>query len=320
MKIDKNFFPGWVRKSIAFTIDDGNIVLDKKFINVVKPYGIKGTFNLKSPDLDKYSPEFYREFYRGYGISNHCKYHPFPMVPEKRLPIAEEKFNSVTADKNKLYKTPVDGLYRIFHNNSYWAYIAEPEVYCRLVDEGKRDIEAVFGEGSITTFVWPYCEPGSEEIQDYVINKAGYKAVRKTGNLKDSTNFSLPRDRGHWTYNAGYNVLTEVSELYEKYPDDGELKFFSFGIHSHDYERNNCWDSLIDFAKKFGNRPETYYYATVEEIFEYEDAVNALIETDDGIENPSDVSVYIKIDGERIILAPKSKIKYSFFTDNDIQY
>lgn len=310
MKIDKNYFPGWVRKSIAFTIDDGNVVLDKKFIDIVKPYGIKGTFNLKSPDLDKYTPEFYRELYRGYGISNHCKHHPFPMTEERALPLADEPFDAEVADKSLRYKTETEGLYRIFHR-TYWASVAEPETYCRLADESKNNLENVFGKGSITTFVWPYSEPANQEILDYIIKKAGYVAVRKTGALVDKTKFSLPKDRGHWSYNAGYDILTEASELYEKYPDDGELKFFAFGIHSHDYENNNCWDRLVDFAKKFGNRPESYYYASVEEIFEYEDAVNALIKTDELIRNESDVTIYIKINGKRFVLEPMSEIKLS---------
>ena len=308
MNIDKNYFPGWVRKSITFTIDDGNIPLDKKFIDIVKPYGIKGTFNIKSPELEKYSAEFYREFYRGYGISNHCKCHPFPMTADRRKPIADEPFSPDTADKEKLYKTSRNGLYRIYNRN-YWAAVAEPDVYCELVDECKSDIEAVFGEGSVTTFVWPYSEPQDAKIQEYVISR--YNAVRKTGSLIDSTGFSLPSDRAHWSYNAGYDVLTKASELYEAYEDDGSLKFFCFGIHSHDYERNNCWDSLLAFAKRFGNRPQDYYYATVEQIFEYEDAVRGIIENEDELVNPSDLTLYVKVDGEPIVLGPKSSVKYS---------
>ena len=38
MVIDKNYFPGWVRKSFTFTIDDGNIDLDRKFINIKKEH------------------------------------------------------------------------------------------------------------------------------------------------------------------------------------------------------------------------------------------------------------------------------------------
>ena len=45
-EVSKPYFPGFTRKSVTFSIDDGNLVLDKKFISIVAPYGIKGTFNL----------------------------------------------------------------------------------------------------------------------------------------------------------------------------------------------------------------------------------------------------------------------------------
>ena len=31
-------------------MDDGNVRLDKKFIDIIKPYGFFGTFNLTSAD------------------------------------------------------------------------------------------------------------------------------------------------------------------------------------------------------------------------------------------------------------------------------
>ena len=57
-------------------------------------------------------------------------------------------------------------------------------------------------------------------------------------------------------------------------------------------------------------RPNDYWYATVADIFNYEDAVKSLKITDDGIENPSDVTLYIKIDGKETVIEPKSKIKF----------
>ena len=48
-QIDLNFFPGWVRKSITFTIDDGNMKLDRKFLDITEPAMLKGTFNLNTP-------------------------------------------------------------------------------------------------------------------------------------------------------------------------------------------------------------------------------------------------------------------------------
>jgi hypothetical protein len=45
----------------------------------------------------------------------------------------------------------------------------------------------------------------------------------------------------------------------------------------------------------------------VSEIFEYEDAVNALEILDGEIVNNSDISLYLTIDGERVILSPREK-------------
>jgi hypothetical protein len=98
-------------------------------------------------------------------------------------------------------------------------------------------------------------------------------------------------------------------ERYESYPDDGRLKFFSFGVHSGDFETFGKWDDLREFANKYGNRPESYYYATVGDIFDYEDAALRIEITDSEVKNPTDRSLYLKIDGERIVLHPNSTVK-----------
>ncbi len=309
MNIDKNYYPGWVRKAICFTIDDGNLALDKKFIDIVGPSGILGTFNLSSPDLKRNTPEFYRELYRGYGISNHCKLHPLAMIPDKEYDVSEEDFSQDTANPNKLYRVPgEEGVY-FCYTPAGWRKIADDKAYGRLVTECHKELEAVFGEGSITTFVWPYGEQENLAVQDYVMNKCGYVAVRKTGATEDKTGFAVPSDRMHWSYNANHLNLISVAEKYESYEDDGELKFFSFGVHSHDFERGDCWNVLEEFAKKYGNRPDDYWYASVEQIFAYRDAVDYLIVEDNAITNPTDIDIYVKINDKRLIIPAKSVSK-----------
>jgi hypothetical protein len=105
------------------------------------------------------------------------------------------------------------------------------------------------------------------------------------------------------------NDFIEVMEKYEALPDDGELKFFSFGVHSIDYERERKWDDLQYFCDKFGNRPEEFYYGTIGDIFDYEDAINSLVITDTEIVNDSELTMYLKIDGEKLTVAPKSTFK-----------
>ena len=81
------------------------------------------------------------------------------------------------------------------------------------------------------------------------------------------------------------------------------------GGHSHDFENNDCWYVLERFADDYGNRPEDFWYATVRDVFEYEDAVNAAIITDEKIENPSEITLYLKINGKRVTLFPKETYK-----------
>ena len=112
----------------------------------------------------------------------------------------------------------------------------------------------------------------------------------------------MPADRGDWTYNATHFNLLEVMEKYESFPDDGELKFFSIGVHSVDYETADKWDDLKTFASLYGNRPDTYFYGGVAEIFDYEDAIAALVVSDTEIVNPSALDLYLTVDGERVIV------------------
>ena len=53
-------YPGFTRRAITFTIDDGIIKWDEKFISICRPYGIRGTFNLCSARMDR-EDGFYRE-------------------------------------------------------------------------------------------------------------------------------------------------------------------------------------------------------------------------------------------------------------------
>ncbi len=304
MKIDLLFYPGWTRKSITFTIDDGNVRLDRKFLDITEPAGLKGTFNLKTP-LTRLTAEEYRDFYRGYEISNHCKYHAYPITERTAREIKNELFDPETADPAYGYKTQEEGLYRI--HTYAWTYLATDDKYMECVDDCQKELEEVFGKGKIRGYVWPCGLQQNERVIE-AVRSYGFQAVRRTGCEKDLTGFALPADRMNWSYNADYQNMTELGAKYEAYPDDGELKFFCFGVHSHDFENAGRWDVLIDFCNRYGNRPNDFWYASVGEILDYEDAVNAVEITETEICNPSPIDLYIQIDGKRQILPANSRI------------
>ncbi len=304
-KIDKNFFPGWVRKSLSFTIDDGNLEMDKKFIDIIKPYGIKGTFNISNFHFDKLSPEGYRDFYRGYEISNHCKYHPFPFCDGVEYVIKCEPRPEHAETPATVYKSDIDENVYLIERANGWRRITDPDTYIRLTRACTEEIEEVFGKKGRMGFVWPFGMQKNEKLFE-MLKTEGFYAIRATGNAADKYKFNLPPDRNAWSYNADNTALTKISEMYAAYPDDGELKTFIFGVHSVDFERSGNWCDLEKFARNFGNRPEMYWYASVGEIFAYEDAVRALRVTDTEIKNDSEITLYITADGERITLEPHS--------------
>ena len=311
--IDVNYFPGFTRKSLTFSIDDGNLKFDKIFLDNVRPHGILGTFNLCY--ADRLPPEEMREFYRGYEIANHCKNHPRVFSDGITPRVSDEPFSAdggedFTAENPIVYKTDIDGLY-YYHpypnvaRPGGWYRVATPSFYIECVDSTRAELEAVFGEGSVGGYVWPSARQNNTEVREHLIS-AGYYGIRRTGDVLDTTGFALPLDRTDWSYNARESNLLSVMEKYEAYPDDGELKFFCFGLHSHDYEYSGKWGELSEFCKRYGDRPEDYYYATNGEIFAYADAVKKIEITESEIKNPTDKTLYVKINGVKSVLAPNS--------------
>ena len=304
------FFPGFTKKSLTFTIDDGNIPFDKKFIEIVKPCGIIGTFNLCQPN--RTSVEEYKALYEGFEIANHCKFHPYAFSDSKKYIISDEPLDtlnspSISGECPIIYKSEYENLYSMHIESRVkpngWVHITDAESYFKLSEESRCELEGIFGKGKIKSFVWPYCEQENEKLVNFLRN-AGYNSIRKTGEVGATTGFALPADRMRWSYNATNRTLLEHMAEYENAKDDGELKFFAFGVHSYDFERDNNWCDLEEFANKYGNRPNDFYYASVSDIFEYEDAVKSLDITDKTVKNPSEKTVYLKINGEKTELLP----------------
>lgn len=297
-------FPGFTFKAMSFTIDDGNLKLDKKFIDVLNGSGIKGSFNLVGTDMRAgMTDDEYRAFYDGFEVTNHCKLHPILITDEERSRITDQPFDPKTASSELLYKTEREGVYhRAF--GTYWGKAATEDAYVSLIDESKAELDEVFGKKNVCAFVWPYCEQPSDKIKKH-LKDVGYASVRRTGIV----GFELPSDRMSWSYNANHANLLARAEEFEAIPDDGRLRFFCFGVHSHDFENNNCWNVLEAFAEKYGNRSEDFWYATVREIFEYEDAVRAAVITDGTVTNASNRPIYLRTEGRYVILLAGESIK-----------
>ena len=296
MKTIEFLYPSLTRKALTFTIDDGNMKYDEMFLDILRPAGITGTFNLCS-NIHKGKEALTREFYEGYGIANHCKYHPLVNYDGVEYRISSEEFDEERSDPAFIY--PVkgnDGFFWVMRPNGWRHMIFEPD-FSQYVVDGQKELRAIFGDG-VRDFVWPYGEQDSASVHDTV--KRLHRSSRRTGCRLDLDGFAIPKDKYAWSYNANHMNLLETMERYEAYPDDGELKLFAFGVHAIDFERDGKWDDLRAFADRYGSRPDVFWYATVEEIFDYEEALAALEITDGVIRNPSSVKVYLELDGKAV--------------------
>ena len=313
MKVDLNYFPGFTRKAISFTIDDGNITCDTKFISIVKPHGIKGTFNLFYTTWKGFSHDDYRALYDGFEIANHCKHHPFALWDTKEYTYSEEYYKEgMPINEGVLYKTENPRIH-IEISESYWAHVkrtANNENYVILIEEGRRELEEVFGEGKIRGFVWPYGGHPNQAIRNYLKGCGHYYGARSVSSGRADEDFSLPKNRMSWVYNARHSDLLVKAEEFDKYEDDGNLKWLCFGVHSHDFEGSKNWCDLEEFAERYGDREGDFYYATNVEIFDYEDAVKSAVVTNDSVHNPSGIDLYIKIDDRCVVLKAGETIRF----------
>ena len=305
MKNIEIVYPSFTKKALTFTIDDGNMKYDAKFLEILRPAGIKGTFNLCS-NIHIGKERQTVDFYRGYDVANHSKYHPLVQRDGVDYVVSDDVFDEHTADENKIYR--VEGREGFFwlHMPNGWRHMVFEADFLRYIKEGKDELNEIFGDGSVRDFVWPYGMQYNAVAHEFI--RRTHRSSRITGCTLNTTRFNIPEDKYAWSYNANDGNLLEVMEKYEECPDDGELKFFAFGVHSIDYENNSTWDSLKAFAEKYGNRPQVYWYASVSEIFDYDEAISKLDISGDKIVNNSDIRIYLIIDGERVSVDSHSEI------------
>jgi len=301
--VDIQYYPGWTRKAVCFTIDDGNLEMDEKFLSIVRPAGIRGTFNLCGVSTEKMTAAEWRAFYAGYEIANHCKHHPFAFADGRAYDISPAPFAEGDPE-DALYPTDVPHLYRIRLPRG-WRMIADTEGYVRFADEAQKELRAVFGDMYDEGFVWPFDIQPNAAVLAHLC--ATHRSIRQSGADGDSRGFALPADRHHWHYTATHRDVAEMGARYADFPDDGTLKYFCVGVHSIDYERDGRWGDLRAFAARFG-RNAAYCSLPIGEIFAHEDALRQVRVTDGAVENPSGRTVYLTVDGERATVAPHAAL------------
>lgn len=220
-------YPNFTKKAVSFTIDDGNLPMDEKFLSIVGQGGIRGTFNLCPNRMTALTPSEYREFYKGYEIANHMSYHPMALDPAREYAVADVPFDPSSADEEKLYRTEREGLYHMHAHR--WLYATDREAYLAIAEESRLALDEIFGEGSTRSFVYPYGRQKDGEIYRRLAGSGRYYGIRRTGAVRGTDGFRIPATLPEWSYTADVSCLLPVSEAYEACPAEGDSNSFASG-------------------------------------------------------------------------------------------
>ena len=256
-------FPGGLSKALTLSYDDG-VYEDIRLIEIMKKYGLRGTFNLNSSNmqnakLSNQKPGSWgvaltvdqaKELYDQDGIepATHAYSHPFlqnlPSATVAREMLEDRMF------LEKLFKHPVRGM--AYPYGTYSDRVVETLESCDI---------------------------------------AYSRTVTSTGR------FSIPKDwlRMPATCHHSDERLKELTAQFLEKKHTGREQpwlFYLWG-HSYEFERDKNWNIIEEFAEEIGNRDDVWY-ATNMEVYSYVKAYQSLIFTVeiDCVTNPSAQTVW----------------------------
>lgn len=269
--LDTEYYPGYTKKAVIFSYDDGYAVGDKAVINILNAKGYKGTFNIISSHYDSYSESELnqrRSMYSGHEIANHSDTHP------------------------EMY-LKTDGVYKY------------TEDYCiNDISTGKSKLERIF-ENEIKGIAWPYTVPSS---RTGVLNHTRSNYTYARGSSYNYS-FDIPESfHNEWTftvYQAKYDgVVTEYANKYKDYESD---KLSCYSVWGHSSEFNSNKPSLDEFSAMLdicSSIEGGVWKPTNIEFVEYVNAMRALVYDYEYLYNPTDTVLYAMAKGEEITIAP----------------
>lgn len=269
-------FPGGRAKALTFSYDDG-VEADRRLIDLFKRYGLKGTFNLNSLLFDC------REWHGR--MDEEQAYKTFCNTPHE---VALHGARHVFLDKVPL----PEGINELVQNRIY--------------------LENKFNH-IVRGFAYAY-NAYTEEIVN-MLPALGIAYARTT----DSTHtFDLPRNFFKWDPTCHHNdpKLFELTEKFISRSPNDELKhreprlFYVWG-HSYEFDDNDNWDIIENFADRVGGKNDIWY-ATNIEIYEYVQAYRSLVFSIDGeiVYNPSAIPVWIELRGKVYKVEPAQSLRF----------
>ncbi len=253
-------FPGGTDKAVTLSYDDG-VEQDIRLVEIMKKHGLKGTFNLNS------------ELWAAEGTV-----YPKGQVHRRMtLKAAQELF------VNSGMEVAVHGVTHPFLEQL-------PENICTYeVLQDRINLERDFG-GIIRGMAYPFGTYSDSVVE--TLEKCGIAYSRTT---KSTEKFDVPTDwlRMPATCHHSNPRLMELAENFLVTARWPKPKLFYLWGHSYEFEQNDNWHVIEEFAEYMGGREDVWYAANIE-VYDYVKAYQSLVfsTADKKVYNPSCMDVY----------------------------
>ena len=256
-------YPGFRAKAVTLSYDDGSIY-DPGLLEIMAKYGLKGTFNINSGCLGN---------------------------KEWRRLTLDEILNLYPGTGNEVAVHGVKHLSLADQSD---------DMVIREVMQDRDTLEQAFG---MVIRGMAYANGSCDDRVAELVGKCGIVYSRT---VVSTERFDLPENWLLMPATCHHNnprlmelaetfLAEDVSKVY--YPHRKPKLFYLWG-HSYEFNDNDNWNVIEDFAKCIGGH-EDVWYATNLEIYDYVKAYNSLVRSAEGsvVYNPTAFDVYF-INGE----------------------
>lgn len=263
-------FPDFKWKALTLSYDDG-VQADKRLIAILNKHGIKATFNVNT------------------GLAGQGD----------RIPMSEWK---------ELYA----GHELAVHGQKHLSLIDVPTaIALNDVLEDRKSLEKLL-EKPVTGMAYAYGTFNDEVVQ--MLKECGIdysRTVISTGR------FDVPKDwlRLPATCHHNDTRLNELAKTFAELSANGPYwrnhpKLFYLWGHSYEFNNQDNWEVIEEFAKYVGGREEIWY-ATNGEIYDYIEAFDRLVFSAQGdrVYNPTCTVLYMDYFGKQYVVAPGESIE-----------
>lgn len=263
-------------KVLTLSYDDGHIQ-DKRLIEIMNKYGLKGTFNINS---GLYFPEdgFHKEYY-------------------ERVKLSEAKEMYVGSG----HEVAVHGF-----THPFLERLDSAEVIYE-VTEDRRCIENDYGIIA-RGMAYPFGTYNDKVID--ILEKCQIAYCRTT---KATYSFGFPDNwlELHPTCHHNYENLDNLIKSFVEEPVSfSRAQMFYLWGHSHEFDNNDNWNVIEKFAEYAGGH-DHIWYATNIEIYDYVKAYQSLQTSYDKkiIHNPSAIDLWFETNGNVYKISAGETIK-----------